>query len=36
MKTGFEVQEEEPDDPKMKKRAKVIPKTIWGKFSTQI
>ena len=36
MKTGFEAKEEEPDDPKMKKRTKAAPKTIWGKFSVQI
>ena len=36
MKTGFEVEEEEDDDPKSRKRGPSIPKTIWGKFSIQI
>ena len=33
MKTGYEIEEEVDDDPKNKKRAKNVPKTIWGKFS---
>ena len=33
MKTGFEPIEEEPLDPKDKKRQSSTPKTIWGKFS---
>ena len=34
--TGWEVAEEEPADPKAKKRGPSVPKTIWGKFLVQI
>jgi hypothetical protein len=33
MKTGFEIVEEEDSDPKNRKRAPTVAKTIWGKFS---
>jgi len=36
MKTGFEVEEEEAEDPRDRRRRTVAPKTIWGKFSLQI
>ena len=36
MKANPNEQEEEPEDPKNKKRVSAAPKTIWGKFSIQI
>jgi hypothetical protein len=33
IKTGFEAKEEEPEDPKLRKRTTPPPKSIWGNFS---